>query len=88
MQHQPQGHRLPFHISFIRGVAYGFRDSIVGVRALFVQRNRSGSTSRPSKSHQHRQSTNSGLSEDVTLNRIYKCCLLNGGVFGVSINNI
>lgn len=85
MQHQPQGNSLPFHISFIRGVAYGFRDSIFGVKALFVKRNKRTTSNRQAKGARSSVSTGSGANEDVTLNRIYKCCLLNGGVFGVSI---
>jgi hypothetical protein len=58
---------LPSYISTLKAVWLGFIDSILGIGALFT--------------HQERPS--SKKQEDVALNRIYKCCLLNGGVFGV-----
>src|SRR5579884_3619540 len=86
MDSRPSSSRTPHHTAAdpnnpanwtsLQAVGCGFRDSILGIRALF------------SREQQHRRTPERGAGhrrhEDVTLNRIYKCCLLNGGVFGVS----
>lgn len=62
---------LPPYLAIFKAIWLGLVDSILGIGSLFTHRPQE----RPSSSKRQ---------EDVALNRIYKCCLLNGGVFGVS----
>lgn len=62
------------HVVF--GIAAGVRDAILGMTAVFsVDRDELGMSSR----HKHRQE------EPKVLHRILQCCILNGGVFWLSI---
>ena len=59
-------------LSAAKAVLLGLTDSIIGIKALFP--------------FQQRPSSSSKKQEEVAINGITKCCLLNGGVFGVSLD--